>query len=221
MNVREVIESTPIFSILSAEHHDSLLTMAVMKEYQRGTILFNQGERADGLYIIGSGEIEIFCVGKNGKEQIINLLEPGELCAELPLFQGSSYPASARIYSDAEICYIDGGKFIDFACDNPQVLLEMLAAISMRTRRFISMIESLSLKDVTQRLAHYFILNKNQDDIIRLKRSKVEMAAELGTIPETLSRSIRKLIDIGAISQLENDKKAYHLDLVVLEDLCG
>lgn len=218
MNSIEIIGSAPVFSGLSDERKCLISKMSKYIKASEGELLFNQGDKADGLYVIGSGEVELFCANKNGKEQIMHVLGAGELCAEVPLFQGGSYPASARAYSDLEICYVDGGKFLDFACENPEVLLEMLAVISMRTKKFLAMVESLSLQDVTQRLANYLWSNKNHENIVYLNRSKIELASELGTIPETLSRSIKKLLDSGAIQVFADDKKTYQIDGEVLSE---
>ena len=216
MDSLEIISNAVVFSGLSAECREFLAGMARRRCLTEGEIIFNKGERADGLYVIGLGEVELFCAGDNGKEQILHVLGSGELCAEVPLFQGGVYPASARVYTDLEFCYIDGGKFLDFAYENPEVLLEMLAVISMRTQKFLGMVESLSLKDVTQRFAGYLWDNADSDGVVRLTRSKVELASELGTIPETLSRSIKKLLSVGAIEVCSRDKKSYRIKREVL-----
>ncbi len=213
----EIITNAPVFSGLEGACLRSIADLAVVKRLAAGDILFVQGRKADGLYVIGSGEVEVFCANSQGKEQILHVLGAGELCAEVPLFQGGVYPASARAYTAIEYCYIDGVKFIDFACENPEILLEMLAVISMRTKKFLGMVESLSLKDVTQRLAAYLLTQADKSGVVRLSRSKLELASELGTIPETLSRSLRKLIDIGAITPDSEDKKVYCIEHTLLQ----
>ena len=219
MDSLEIISNAVVFSGLDRECREILAGMARWKELAEGEIIFNKGERADGLYVIGRGEVELFCADSGGKEQILHVLGSGELCAEVPLFQGGVYPASARVYTDLEFCYLAGGQFLDFACENPEILLEMLAVISMRTQKFLGMVESLSLKDVTQRFAGYLWQNADSEDMVRLVRSKVELAAELGTIPETLSRSIKKLLSAGAIEVGSRDKKTYRInrELLALE----
>ncbi len=218
MNDIEIISAAQVFKGLNDECKEKIAGMSKYKKLREGVVLFNQGERTDGMYVIGSGEIEVFCSNRNGKEQVMHLLGVGELCAEIPLFQGGSYPASARAYSDAEVCYVDGGEFLDFACENPEILLEMLAVISLRTKKFLKMIENLSLKDVTQRLATYLWKNKDENNVFRLGRSKIELASELSTIPETLSRSIKKLLDTKAIEVISKDKKSYKLNIEMMKE---
>ena len=217
MELKDIIEHAPVFAGLADGCKNSIVKMSKYKALSEGDIIFNKGETADGMYVIGSGEIELFCANSDGKEQILHVLGEGELCAEVPLFQGGKYPASARAYTDIEFCYVDGGKFIDFACENPEILLDMLAVISLRTKKFLGMVESLSLKDVTQRLAGYLVSKAGSDGVIRLDRSKLELASELGTIPETLSRSIKKLVDIGAVEVLSKDKKSYRINFDIIK----
>ncbi len=219
MNAEEIISGAPVFSGLNAECMSSLIQLARVRKKSEGEVIFNKGERADGLYVLGLGEIEMFCATGDGKEQIMHVLTEGDLCAEVPLFQGGVYPASARAYTDIEYCYIEGGAFLDFACENPEVLLEMLAVISLRTKKFLSMVESLSLQDVTQRLAGYLLSNADSDGIVRLNRSKIELAAQLGTIPETLSRSLKKLATQGAIAVCSSDKKSYQIAREVISEI--
>ncbi len=219
MNAEEIIRAAPVFSGLNAECLKVLINLAQVRKKSEGEVLFNKGERADGLYVLGLGEIEMFSATGEGKEQILHVLGEGELCAEVPLFQGGVYPASARAYTDIEYCYIEGGAFLDFACENPEVLLEMLAVISLRTKKFLGMVESLSLQDVTQRLAGYLLSHADSAGIVRLNRSKLELAAELGTIPETLSRSLKKLTSQGAIAVCSSDKKSYRLEREILSEI--
>ncbi len=219
MKLKDIIKNAPVFACLADDCQNSIVEMSKYKILSEGGIIFNKGETADGMYVIGSGEVELFSANSDGKEQILHVLGEGELCAEVPLFQGGRYPASARAYTDIEFCYVDGAKFIDFACDNPEILLEMLAVISLRTKKFLAMVENLSLKDVTQRLAGYLISNVGNDGVTRLVRSKLELASELGTIPETLSRSIKKLVDMGAVGVCSKDKKSYRINFDVIKQL--
>ena len=86
------------------------------------------------------------------------------------------------------------------ACEHPEILLEMLAVLSGRLRRFVSLVENLSLRDATARVGAYIAALPDRDGTVTLDCSKADLAVRLGTIPETVSRSLAKLKKQGAIT---------------------
>lgn len=193
------LKSCPLFSQLPENTLAKLSTSAHLREFIDGDVLFSQGKKADGFFLVVKGEIEVFCAGENGREQIMHQFAEGELCGEVPLFEGRAYPASARARGDLSAFYIVGEEFLEVAFDEPEILLEMLAVLSKRLRKFVALVENLSLRDVTARICKYLLDLPQENGVVTLDCSKIDLAARIGTIPETISRSLRKLSQQGAI----------------------
>lgn len=197
-----ILASTPLFSGVDQETLRDLATYCKQKSYQDDQILFHAGDRADGFYVIIEGVIEVFRSGNNLREQTLHLLREGEICGEVPLFSGGSYPASARARDQLRAMFVPGDAFIEVAHRHPEMLLEMLAVLSKRLRHFTNIIADLSLRDVQARLANHLLqLTRDQrSDVVSLDSSKRQLATTLGTIPETLSRALAKLASSGIIT---------------------
>ena len=190
-----VLASTPLFSGVDPATLDDLAVYCSQKTYQEGQILFHAGERADGFYIVVDGTLEVFRASNNLREQTLHLFREGEICGEVPLFSGGTYPASARARDRLRAMFIPGDAFMDVAHRHPEMLLEMLAVLSKRLRHFTNIIADLSLRDVQARLANHLLqLSQEQSNsTVTLESSKRQLATSLGTIPETLSRALSKL----------------------------
>lgn len=198
-----ILASTPLFSGVDPETLRDLATYCTQKAYEDGQILFRVGDRADGFYVVIEGVLEVFRSGGNNlREQTLHLLREGEVCGEVPLFSGGTYPASARAREQLRAMYVPGDAFMDVAHRHPEMLLEMLAVLSKRLRHFTNIIADLSLRDVQARLANHILqLTKDQEsNVVHLEISKRQLAMSLGTIPETLSRALAKLASGGVIT---------------------
>jgi CRP/FNR family transcriptional regulator len=155
-----------------------------------------------------------------GKEQILHILGPGEPFAEVAVFSGSQYPANAETMANSSLFFFPKQAFITLISSNPALAMNMLAALSIRLKQFSHMIEALSLKEVPGRLAaHLLYLSEQQEEAseLRLDIAKVQLAALLGTIPETLSRIFKKMNEQGLIES--SGAAITILDRQGLEDL--
>ena len=197
-----ILASTPLFSGVSSEGLEELGRFCQAKNFRKGDILFHCGDRADGFYVVVEGELEVFRTRDHLREQTLHLVQEGEVCGEVPIFSGGTYPAGARARTPLKTLYVPGDAFLDLAHRHPEMLLEMLAVLSKRLRRFTDVIAALSLKDVQARLAEYLLdlVQKASDETVELPTNRKQLAARLGTIPETLSRVFGKLAEAGMLS---------------------
>ncbi|MGD9127332.1 MAG: Crp/Fnr family transcriptional regulator [Planctomycetia bacterium] len=191
----QILTATPLFSGVDPATLEDLAPYCSQKSYEDGQILFHAGDRADGFYIVVEGCLEVFRSGNNLREQTLHLLREGEMCGEVPLFSGGTYPATARAREQLRAMFVPGDAFMNMAHRHPEMLLEMLAVLSKRLRHFTNIIADLSLRDVQARLANHLLqLTKDQgSEVVTLESSKRQLATTLGTIPETLSRALAKL----------------------------
>jgi CRP/FNR family transcriptional regulator len=172
-----------------------------LRAYEPGETLFAQDEPARGFHVVAQGRIRIYRVGPDGRQQILHLFGAGDLCGEVPVFHGGKYPASAAADGPARALYVPGEDFLKLSREHPDMLLDMLAILSVRLRRFVDLIDDLSLKEVSARLAKYMLdlRVKSGADRFELDTSKAMLAARLGTIAETLSRTFRRMQKRGIL----------------------
>jgi CRP/FNR family transcriptional regulator len=214
-NILDVIAQTPLFSGLPDHQLQALRKIAVPRRFEKGEVVFSEGQPGNGFFVTMSGRVKIFKVSAEGKEQILHIFGPGEPFGEVPVFSGKPFPASAEAIAASQLLFFPKQAFIALVSDTPSLALNMLAVLSMRLRQFTVQIENLSLKEVPGRLASYLIYltaEQNAADTVALTISKGQLASLLGTIPETLSRIFNKMgqqrlisVDGGRIGLLNRD----------------
>lgn len=203
MEIIRQISQIQLFKGLGEEELGELAMILVDQEMKRHQPIFSEGEKATGLYIVASGSVKIYKLSFDGKEQILHILGAGEPFAEVAVFAGTTYPASAITMEKSRIFFIPRQAFLELIAGYPSVAMAMLATLSLRLRQFAGMIEALSLKEVPGRLATHLLLLSDQNKgaaQIELAIAKTQLAAYLGTIPETLSRIFAKLNKAGYIA---------------------
>lgn len=202
MEILKQISQIELFKGLNEEELAELSMILVDQEMKRNQPIFSEGEQATGLYIVVSGSVKIYKLSFDGKEQILHILGAGEPFAEVAVFAGSTYPANAITMEKSRVFFIPRQSFMELIKSYPSLAMSMLATLSLRLRQFAGMIESLSLKEVPGRLATHLLLLSDQNKgeaKVELAISKTQLAAYLGTIPETLSRILAKLTKGGFI----------------------
>lgn len=172
----------------------------VRKHHGQGELLFSEGDPCRGLYIIESGKLRIFKSSPNGREQVLAVEGPGGSVAELPVFDGGPYPASVSTVEDSQILFVSRQDLRSFCLQHPEVALKMLAVVGARLRRLVGIIEELSFTTVRQRLVAALVrlaqaTGKQTDRGIEfeLAGTHQEMAHQLGTVRELVSRNLMRL----------------------------
>ncbi|UCD71479.1 MAG: Crp/Fnr family transcriptional regulator [Syntrophobacterales bacterium] len=206
MNTNKILERFPLFSGLEDREIAEIEAISISKKYHRGALIFSEDEEARGFYVVIAGRVKVYKLSSEGKEQILHIISSGQTFAEAALFAGSSYPAFAESLTETRVLYFPKERFLNLIRKNPQISLNMIASLSHWLRKFVSLVEELSLKDVSTRLSKYLIDLSAQSGRTsergiecELDISKSQLASQLGTISETLSRTLRKLRDRGII----------------------
>ena len=198
--VETVLRKTPLFTSLTEDETQALRRRVTSKRYDRGELLFTEGDVCRGLFIVGRGKIRIFKLSANGREQTLAIEGPGSSFAELPVFDGGNYPASAAASEEAEVLFITRKDFQDFCREHPEVALKVIAVVGSRLRRLVGIIEELSFTTVRQRLialilrlAQTSAARTNEGVQVELNKSQQDLAFELGTVRELISRNLGRL----------------------------
>jgi CRP-like cAMP-binding protein len=196
----DLLRRCPLFSGLKEEDLKRIRAIALPKHVAKKGILFSEGEEAKGFYVILTGKVKLFKISPEGKEQILHVASAPDAFAEAALFLEGKYPAFAEALSDSQLLFFPKREFIQLIERNPQLSINMIVSLSTFLKRLATLIEELSLKEVSSRIAKYVIdLStrgaKEGKDLrdVELDLSKTQLALKLGTISETLSRTLSKM----------------------------
>ena len=198
----DTISRVPSFSGLLENQLEKIKDIAVDRHFNKGEIIFSDGEEGDGFFVVVEGLVKIFKASIGGKEQILHIYGPGEPFGQVAVYAGRSYPASAQAIAKSHVLFFPRAAFVDLITRMPSLTMNMLAVLSKRLREFTVQVENLSLKEVPGRLAGYLIYlvdEQGKNDAVTLSISKGQLASLLGTIPETLSRIFARMTELNLI----------------------
>ncbi len=201
MKIIDAISTIPLFKALSEDQLNQLSDIVIDQTFSRSHAIFSEGDEAAGFYAIVSGRVKIFKLSPEGKEQIIHIYGAGNIFGEVPMFAGGSFPANAETLEKSRFFFFPRKSFIELIDKDPSLAMNMLAELSKKLRHLTHLVEGLSLKEVPGRLAAYLLLlndNTGKSEI-DLDITKSQLAGVLGTIPETLSRILSRMVNQGII----------------------
>lgn len=191
------LRSCQLFVGLPPQDLENIAAVTVTKPLEKGDYLFHEGDPARGFYIVQSGSINVHRVNAVGKEQIIHVFRAGESFAEVALASEKGYPADARALESTQVLLIQKDGILALLRRQPELALRMLGSMSSHLRILVGQLEDLTLKDVETRLANWLVKRcpnpkSEQPARIDLTMTKRVLAAELGTVSETFSRTLAK-----------------------------
>jgi CRP/FNR family transcriptional regulator len=183
------------------EDRAELAALAQTRHFARQEALFHQGDRAEGFHVVVAGQVKVGRYGLDGREQVLHVMGPGDPCGEVPVFQGRSYPANALALEQVLTLYFSRRDFLELGSRRPGLLLNMMGVLAARLRHFVELVDDLSLKEVSSRLARHLLKTADDQavDTVELTTTKGVLASRLGTIAETLSRTLARLQRDGLI----------------------
>lgn len=176
---------------------ENIAAVTVVKSLDKGEYLFHAGDPARGFYVVQRGAVNAHRVNAAGKEQIIHIFRAGDSFAEVALASTTGYPADARAIESTQVLLVQKDGILALVKRQPELALRMLGSMSSHLRVLVGQLEDLTLKDVETRLANWLIKRcpnpqSEQPVRIELTMTKRVLAAELGTVSETFSRTLAK-----------------------------
>lgn len=200
-----ILKKIFLFSEMSDDDLEKVNSFVHKKKFSKGDTIFFESEMFGGPYVVLDGAVKIYKVSKEGREQILTIIHPYNSFADVPLFEKFTdetkqltYPANATAMEDyTELLYIPAERLHQFFKNDVNLCLKMLASIAKKNRQLNFQIENLTLKDVVKRVAGFLLTEhkKTNKESFEVDISRYDMASLLGTIPETLSRTLKKLQD--------------------------
>ena len=197
IGITGTLRSCQLFTGLPLQDLESIADVTVIKSLAKGDYLFHEGGPANGFYIVQRGSVNVHRVNAAGKEQIIHIFRTGESFAEVALASDKGYPADARVLEATQVLLVQKEGILGLLRRQPELALRMLGSMSSHLRVLVGQLEDLTLKDVATRLANWLVKRcpnpqGEQPARIELTLAKRVLAAELGTVSETFSRTLAK-----------------------------
>jgi len=196
-----------MFSGLSEEERNFLAQRAVPRKFSAGEIVFSEGDPCSGLYVVEAGHVRVFKSSAGGREQVLSIEGPGSSIAELPVFDGGSYPASVAAVDRATLLFVSRADFQNLCLSHPQVALKVLRVVGARLRRLVGIIEELSFTTVRHRLASFLLRLARKEgertpEGVRfsLPATNQELASRIGTVRELVSRNLSRFQAEGLLT---------------------
>ncbi len=205
IGVINTLRSCQLFTGLPLQDLEHIAAVTVVKSLEKGEYLFREGDTAVGFYVIQRGSVNVHRVNAAGKEQIIHIFRAGESFAEVALASEKGYPADACALESSQVLLVQKVGILALLRRQPELALRMLGSMSSHLRVLVGQLEDLTLKDVETRLANWLIKRcpnsqAERPVIIELTMTKRVLAAELGTVSETFSRTLAKFREQKLIS---------------------
>lgn len=205
-DVVTLLRAVPIFADLDARTLGTLATRCVPRTVGAGFVLFRTGERCSGLYLVLDGRVRVFRTSPDGREQTLAVEGPGRPVAELPLVDGGEYPATAVTTAPSRLIFLPRGEFEHAFRSDPAVAAAVVHALGRRLRHLVQLVETVAFRDVAARLAMWLADHADrlgtldgEHVLLSIERTQDELATELGTARESVSRALKQLEAKGLI----------------------
>lgn len=195
----ESLKSISYFSGLGPDELNSIKKLIFEKTVEGGEIILFEGESAKALYFVVSGVVKVFKTSADGKEQVLYLIRPGESFNDVSAFEGGPNMASAEAMGPVVLYGIGKSDLEIVLRDYPQVALNVIRVLSQRVQHLVSLVEDLSFRHVTNRVAKILLEYAGDGTGQKPRLTQQEMAAMAGTAREMVGRSLKILQEEGTI----------------------
>jgi CRP/FNR family transcriptional regulator len=200
-----LLKSIPYFLGLSTAELEAIRKYVFEQAVEKNDMILMEGDPASAVYFVVSGAVKVFKTSVEGKEQILCILRPGESFNDVAVFDGGPNPASAIAMTPVLLYGINKANVETILRDYPNLAANVIRILSRKVRHFVSLVEDLSFRHVTDRLAKLLLEYATDhgpaagESGARPRLTQQEMAAVVGTAREVVGRSLKALEEEGAI----------------------
>lgn len=215
----QVLARCPLFAELGVDDLEALAEVGHRRKFNTSEALFFAGEEPQGLHVVVSGRVKVFVVSPaSGREVVLTVEHPFNAVAELVAIDGGPYPASAEAAEPTEVLVLDQEGFQRVLRHNPEISLHLMRTLGRRLRRLVGLVEAISFQEVVHRLARYLLAEAKAGVPFTLETNSA-IAAQLGTVPELVSRNLSRLHANDAIQM--NGRTVTAVNQEQLEEMAG
>jgi CRP/FNR family transcriptional regulator len=192
MKIELYINQSPFFKGLSEDHRRELTAICNFRTVKKRDYLFHEGEKGSSMFLLAGGNMQLHKNTEDGREVVIRVIKPGEVFAEVVLFEKERYPVSARAVANADVLVFPK-EGIHRLLAEESFRNDFIAMLMAKQRYLAERIQELTTKDVEHRFFTFLRSQYGEKETIHTPLSKKDIAAAIGTTPESLSRLILRL----------------------------
>lgn len=198
--LKEALRQLPFFRGVDALILQRFAEHAIWHQYEPGAMLFSEGDRAPGLYVVESGWIKVVAISAEGREQILHFVGAGEVLAGMAAFMSQPIPATAIALEQTALWLLPRDVVRQALVDEPLLAVRVIEFMAAKINDLVALVTDLSYRSVTARLARQ-LLEQASANVVQRQRwaTQAEMAARLGAAPEVVNRALRALVEEGLI----------------------
>ncbi|OGJ91648.1 MAG: hypothetical protein A2487_00290 [Candidatus Raymondbacteria bacterium RifOxyC12_full_50_8] len=198
-DIAGLLARAEFFKGASERSKKALSQICIPKKLKKRQTLFMEGDKGVCFYLCGAGNIQVFKMDPNGKEIVLKVIQPGEIFAEVILFENDVYPASAVAISDSLVYIISKHEF-SCLLETAQFRDDFIRALMRKQRYLVEQIHTLSAYNVEDRFLRFIIEQYGVKPEYAISMSKKDIAAAIGATPEAFSRALLSLSKAGVIA---------------------
>ncbi|HUI90721.1 MAG TPA: Crp/Fnr family transcriptional regulator [Chitinivibrionales bacterium] len=192
MDISLLLDYSDFFKGISKKSKETLAAVCIPKTLQKNETLFSEGDTGHNMYLLSTGNIRVFKSGPGGRESVIKIIRPGEIFAEVILFEEDEYPASAAAVKKSLVYLIPKRQFSILLSD--QSFRNDFIAILMKKQRYLAgRIHYLTSCDVEERFVRFLEEQYGRKQEYRILIPKKDIAQAIGTTSETFSRLMKRM----------------------------
>jgi len=197
---RTMLAACRFFTAVKGESLSRLLEMAQIRRFRRGQIIFRQDDPCPGVFIVGSGLVRVYRISPAGREHVLHLVSPGATFAEVAAIGSFDCPAFAEALEDTVCLLLPADRFSRALREDHQLCLQLMASMAGWVKHLLGLVEDITLRDAIGRVARYLLAAANdRNGEVQLPSLKKHLASHLNLTSETLSRTLRRLMDMELI----------------------
>jgi CRP-like cAMP-binding protein len=213
--VREYLHQFIYFRDLGASDLDHVASLTSLRTLARGEMLSLEGDPCTMVYFVIEGRVRAYKISPQGREQVVTEIQAGQSFYLAPALDGGPLPTSTQAATRAILLCISGQDFVALLQRYPPLAMHVLVDFASRLRRLSSLVEDLSLRSVSERLARLLVARAQSPDGHSMTQR--EMAAQLGTVREVIARTLMQFEREGWIRVRRGVIEI--VDLAALQDL--
>ena len=194
----DLLRAQPYFAVLDDADLGYLAERLVVRHYARGEVVFGEGEPCEGLHIVVEGQVRIYKLSPEGREQVLRYCGARQSFNEVAVFDGGPNPAHVSAVSACTLWIVPRQLIFDLVRARPAMAIAIIQNLGSQMRHLVGLVEDLSLRQVSARVAK-LLLEVTCGPQSATHLTQQEMAAQLGTVREMVARSLKQLEARGLI----------------------
>ena len=207
MSAVVVLEKVPLFSQLAPAELQRVVEATRERTYPKNSVILFEDDPGDALFVVAQGQVKVVLIGEDGREVILSVLGPSEFFGEMALIDDEPRSAHVIAMEDSSLIVLRREDFKGILKQSPGIAVALLKELSRRLRRVDEKVGSLVLLDVNGRVAQLLLELADEEGGERITRRLTHhtIAQMIGSSRETVSRTMRELVDRGLIDVSRKD----------------